>query len=488
MPVKTLLIGLDGADHRMIDAMIAEGELPIFRQIRERSTAHEVENDPGMGNVQFWTSAAIGAGPDHHGHYFYLQFDPKTYDILMDFKLDLPKVTPFWAALDADGYRVAVVDWYEMPVTPLKRGVLIHRWFAHEPLTQSVFMPPEMADVTAQYTKVDPIAEGFASRPRESADEMQDFLTRTLSRIDIKAKFYADQMREKDWDLYIPALSEAHNIGHYYMELEDSGHSRHNPQLADKVRNPLRQCYRKLDAALEKIIDAAGPDARVFVLGGPAMGRFISANSVLDEIARRIDLGFDAPLSGAETAKKTYHSLIPETLRRRIGPLARAVRRRMANRDYLRRRFFAVPHNDNSGAIRINVKGREKFGVITRGAEYDALVAEITAGVASFQNPDTGRSIVKRVVNIAEEFSGPNRDLLPDLLIEWDRTDTAGDFTHLVSKEFGEVTLPRQARTGDHTPFGFFWAPADLGIARPNRPGEITAHIESMVRAKRPSG
>jgi hypothetical protein len=210
------------------------------------------------------------------------------------------------------------------------------------------------------------------------------------------------------------------------------------------------------------------------------MGKFISANSALEEIARRVDLGFGAPLSGAETAKQAYRSFIPESLRRRIGPFARAIRKRFANRDYLRRRFFAVPHNDNAGAIRINLEGREKYGTVSGGNDYDALVSEITEGVSSFINPDTGRSIVGRVIDVRKEFAGPNREMLPDIFIEWDRTDTHGDFTRLVSEKFGEVTLPRHARTGDHTSFGFFWAPP--GATAPARPEDVTAPILASVR------
>ncbi len=480
MAVKTLVLGFDGADHRFIGEMIGEGELPNLAALRARLTPFEVENDPGQGNVQFWTSAAIGAGPATHAHYFYMQFDPRTYDILLSHDMALPKTTPFWASLDAEGKRIAVVDWYEMPLTPIKNGVLVHRWLAHEPLTQSVYMPEAMRGVTARYAADNPIAEGFASRPRDTVEDMQDFLTRTLSRIEPKTRFFVDQMHNEHWDLYVACMSEAHNIGHYYMEVEDETHSRHDASIAAEVQAPLRQCYRALDEAVGKIVAAAGNEAEIFVFGGPAMGKFISANSALEEIARRVDLGFGAPLSGAETAKQAYRSFIPESLRRRIGPFARAIRKRFANRDYLRRRFFAVPHNDNAGAIRINLEGREKYGTVSGGNDYDALVSEITEGVSSFINPDTGRSIVGRVIDVRKEFAGPNREMLPDIFIEWDRTDTHGDFTRLVSEKFGEVTLPRHARTGDHTSFGFFWAPP--GATAPARPEDVTAPILASVR------
>lgn len=486
MSAKTLIIGLDGADHCMIDRMIEDGALPAFQALRDRSAVFEVENDPAQGNGQFWTSAAIGAGPGHHARYFYMQFDPASYDIRLDNDLDLPKLTPFWETLDAEGHKVSVVDWYKMPVAALKHGVLMHRWFAHEPLQHTVYHPPEMRAIAERYAKSDPIAEGFASRAREGAAGMRDFFERTLSRIDIKASFYADQMRDSNWNLYVACFSEAHNVGHYFMEVEDETHDLHDPSIAAAIPNPLRQCYESLDKAVGALTDAAGPDADIFVITGPRMEKFISANGALEEIVRRVDQGFAAPMAAAESMKSSYHALTPNILRRRLAPLARWTRRKLAKNRYQGRRFFAVPHNDNSGAIRINLRGREKYGCVSPGAEYDALIAEITEGVSSFINPATGRSIVKRVVDVSKEFDGPHRDLIPDLYVEWDRTDTTGDFRRLVSKQFGEVVVPPHARTGDHAQTGSFWGPAGRLNAAPARPENLSAPILASVRSAPP--
>ncbi len=482
MGAKTLIIGLDGADHRLIDRMIAAGELPNFHRLKERSATFEFENDLGQGNVQFWTSAAIGENPAHHGHYFYLQFDPESYAVISEPHFPLPAVTPFWKQLDGEGYRGAVVDWYEMPVTPLTHGEVLHRWFAHEPLTHTVFHPPELQKETARYADSDPIAEGFASQPREGAAAMQEFLDRVFKRVDIKTSFFADQLREKEYDFYVACLSEAHNIGHYYMEVEDDLHSLHDQEVAAALGKPLTECYRRLDKAIGAIMSAAGEDANIFLLGGPCMEKFISANDAFDEIVRRVDVGYAAPLTTAESAKKTYHSLIPQSLRSYVAPLARWARRRLAKNAYEGRRFFAVPHNDNAGAVRINLKGREKFGTVAPGNEYQSVIEEIREGVSSFINPETGRSIVSRVVDTSKEFDGPYRDLLPDVFIEWDRTDTHGDFTKLVSPSLGEVDVTHHARTGDHSPLGFFWAPPAFADAAVARPKDVTAPILACVR------
>lgn len=486
MPTKTLVLGFDGADSAFVNAMIADGELPNFRRLKDRSAAFEIENDPAQGNVQFWTSAATGAGPGHHARYFYLNFNPENYDIVLDYEFDLPTITAFWRKLDDEGYRTAIVDWYGMPADPLKNGVIMHRWFAQDPYTPSVFHPPEMAEIVAKYAPSDPIAEGFGSQPRDGADALKEFYDRILGRIDIKASFFADHIRDGDFDLYVACFSEAHNVGHYYIQFEDEQNALYDPDIARAIPRPLKQCYRRLDNAIGDLIDAAGPDASIFVLGGPGMEPLVSANTAFDEIVRRVDMGVGAPLSSSESAKRTYHSLIPKSLRGRLAPLARLFRRRLAKSEYHQRRFFAVPHNDNAGAIRINLKGREKFGTISPGAEYDALVAEIRDGVSSFLNPATGRSIVRRVVETSKEIEGPNRDILPDLFVEWDRAGTRSDFGKVVSEKFGEVTVSPKTRTGDHTPFGFFWGPAVHFTEPAKKPEDIAGAVMASVHTSSP--
>ncbi|GEM_PF-2013803 len=484
MPAKILFFGFDGADPALIDDMIAAGELPAFSRIRDASAIHAITNDPGMGAAQFWTSASIGAGPGYHGHYFYMQFKPETYDILPNHESSLPHITPFWNELDREGYKVAVIDWHRMAPKPMANGLLIDNWLGHDPLTGAVFFPPSMEAECAEYFTGDPIAGGFACKPRKTADDLNEYLFHLYNRIDVKASFCTDQLRQKDWDLFIACFSDAHDVGHYFYNLCDPLHENYDHELAAQVKEPLRACYRRIDAQLEKMIEAAGPDAKLIVYGGPGMETFISANGAMDEMMRRIDLGAGAPLSGAEAAKRTYHSLIPKKLRWTLTPLARAVRRKVVVNDFAKRRFFAIPHNDNAGAVRINVHGREKHGRVARGAEFDAVVAEISAGVKSFRNAETGRPLVKQVVCVPHLYDGPYIDVLPDLYVEWDRSETLHDIRKIVSDQFGEIEFPSPQRNGDHNNTGFFWAPADSAPERVSRPEEITAPVIGMVTGR----
>ncbi|WP_411819755.1 alkaline phosphatase family protein [Hyphococcus formosus] len=483
MPARNLFIGFDGSNPDLIDQMIEEGELPNFKRVREASKIYPIENDPGMGAGQFWSSASIGADPSYHGRYFYIQFNPHTYDIVPNHETKLPDTTPFWNELDAEGFKIAVIDWHRINPKPLNNGILVDNWIGHDPLTPPKFFPPSLAETAAQYFTKDAISGGFESRKRETVEDLQEYLDCAFNRIRTKSKFCTEQIKSGDWDLFVACFSDTHDVGHQFQFLEDRDHELYKAETARHLGNPLRQTYREQDQAIERIINGAGPDARIFMFGGPGMETLISANSALEEMLRRIDLGVGAPVSAAEAARNSYRSFFPLSLRRRIAPLARAIRRNVANSEYQRRRFFSVPHNDNAGAIRINVKGREKFGTVEKGAQYDEVIEEVTSALATFRNLATGRPIVKEVIPVQKLFDGPYCDILPDLFVVWDRTDTKRDFRKIASDQFGEIDVKPAIRNGDHNPYGFFWMPSEGGDQIIKRPGDIANAVTNMVRS-----
>lgn len=483
MPAKILMFGMDGADPAFMDAMIEAGDLPNFKRLRDQAAVHPIENDAAQGAAQFWNSASIGAGPAHHGHYFFMQFKPDTYDIIPNHESSIPDITPFWNRLDREGYRVAVVDWHRMMPKPLDNGHLVDNWLGHDPLTDTIWLPPALAEEGAKYFQGDPIGGGFELKPRETAEEIGDYLHHLFNRIKSKTGFCCDQLRKHDWDMFVACFSDAHDVGHHLYHLEDESHEAYDPAIAEVIKKPLAECYRRIDEAIGKILDAAGPDAQVFAYGGPGMETLITANPVMDEMLRRIDWGVEAPPTVAETAKQSFHSLVPLNLRRRLAPLVRAVRRKVAVNDFARRRYFAVPHNDNAGAVRINVKGREKYGVVEPGADYDAVIKELTDALMTFKNAETGLPLVKQVVAMRGNYDGPYIEELPDLYVEWDRDTAPNNFRKIVSDIYGEIELAPVQRTGDHNPSGFFWGPPEMHDPGIKLPEHIAAPVMNAVRS-----
>jgi predicted AlkP superfamily phosphohydrolase/phosphomutase len=67
--------------------------------------------------------------------------------------------------------------------------------------------------------------------------------------------------------------------------------------------------------------------------------------------------------------------------------------------------------------VYLNVVGREPFGTVTRGPQYQRLREEIRRGLEELRDPETGETVVHRVYRREELYDGPHVNDLPDLVV-----------------------------------------------------------------------
>jgi predicted AlkP superfamily phosphohydrolase/phosphomutase len=138
--------------------------------------------------------------------------------------------------------------------------------------------------------------------------------------------------------------------------------------------------------------------------------------------------------------------------------------------DWPRTRYFPMPM-DEAGYVRVNLRGRERLGIVAAGREYDAVCREVEDLVASLRDEATGGSIAERAV-WAWRDADPGaacRQLMPDLIFPW-AGPTAATTRRLVSTLLPDFRfdLPGRlpsGRSGNHNGQGWFIA-AGPGLAR----------------------
>jgi len=87
------------------------------------------------------------------------------------------------------------------------------------------------------------------------------------------------------------------------------------------------------------------------------------------------------------------------------------------NVDWTRTRAYALA----LGQIYVNLKGRERYGVVAPGAEYNALRNELVKKFGALRDPDTGEPVVRRVYKREALYHGPYFDEAPDLVVGFER-------------------------------------------------------------------
>ena len=178
-------------------------------------------------------------------------------------------------------------------------------------------------------------------------------------------------MRQGDFDLVMTVFGETHVGAHYCW----------NP---DGDQDLMRALYAELDRAIARLVEAAGPDAAVFVVSGDAIGPNHAGWHLLPEVLAR--LGYfasaeTAPPDDAGAQVKTrfdpvraVRDLLPKDFRKNLARmLPTGLRDKLAQRvdtatfDWSRTRAYCLP-TDLEGCIRINLAGPRAGGHGSRRA------------------------------------------------------------------------------------------------------------------------
>lgn len=156
---------------------------------------------------------------------------------------------------------------------------------------------------------------------------------------------------------------------------------------------------------------------------------------------------------------KALRDLLPKDFRKNLArKLPTKLRDKLAQRvdtadiDWVRTRAFWLP-TDLEGYIRVNLKGREPQGTVEPGAEYERVLAELTAELSVLRDSSTGRPIVRDVIRTAQAFPGERGAYLPDLIVRWDES---APITAATSPRVGTVaSRSPDTRPGTHRGPGF---------------------------------
>ena len=469
MQARTKVLGLviDAGEADLLHRWADNGTLPNIRSLRDRGLIGRTRHDQGFSNYAVWPSIHTGATPAQHGSYFQLQLVPGSYEIA-DHRVWQIGQEPFWAVLGRQGLKVAVLD---LPLAPLAKdfnGIQLADWIMHDPqYPEACSWPPDLAPRVVGRFGADPVGTCYVpDRPPALLGPLRD---QFLSRITWKGDLACDVLRQDDWDLLLVGFADSHCGGHEFWPLHDTAHPEHDAELGELLGDPLRDVYAAIDAAIGRILGLCDPQTIVVLFTGPGMGPNYTAGFLLNDVLRRRQQG---PGSPSQPATPAHISVMGQTrgLWRRLPPgmrtplkgLARSAGQAVRRGEHAGRDCFAVPHHECSGAIRINLVGREPDGRIAPGPDCDAFIDTLTRDLMDLVDPETSRPVVERVLRTADLGSGPCSGDLPDLLVLWRRDEP---IRAVRSDKIGLVSGTNPVVLGgDHTDHGY------LSISGPDLP------------------
>jgi predicted AlkP superfamily phosphohydrolase/phosphomutase len=443
---KVLVIGLDSADRNLVRRWCDSGDLPILRSIRDRGVSGVLTTPPALGDDAVWASFYTGVSPGRHGRYNKRQLQLGSYKV-DDFRQ--VRRNPFWDVLSQAGRKVAILDVPNCPLAQELNGFQVTDWLVHGREFATRSCPPQIGrDLLQRFgddrTDRDPDYLCMMEQLPEAQQEI--FVERLLESCDKKTSAVLELLGRDAWDLFLVVYKEAHCAAHQLWHLRDQGDSNALAQGLAHSGNPVKRLYQALDVAIGTVLTGVSAETDVIVFSDLGMANNITGEHLLDEILFRLDSLSAAP------GLRYLQSVKPGP---RDGWIERAralVKRKL--RPY--RSAFQLEHNEISGAVRVNVKGREPNGRIARGPEFQAFVDQLARDLLDVVNPDSGQPIVAEVLRTDQVFAGEHQDLLPDLFVVWNRTCP---ITAAASPKIGEVRIPTPDwRSGNHASDGFFFA------------------------------
>ncbi len=477
-PVVALAIEV--ASPELMSGWLAQGLMPNLKTLADRGAWSRLRSVTDLSSGAICPSFVTGRHPGRHGQYFtHMQLVTGSYRIVKKYADDL-EAPPFWRPLCEAGRRIALVDVPQTRPEAGMPGVHVVGWGGEYPAWPRSSEPPRLMPEILRRFGRHPLAEQLRLAGRPEGRAAHDALVRDLlAGAEAKAALLEWLDAQGPFDLFIGVFAETHWAMHLLWHLVDPAHPDHDPALAALHGDILERLLSVIDRSIGGFL-ARHPEARFVVFSLSGMGANHSGWHLLPEALQRLRLGGDAPAPrpklGASTLGRVQRLVGPpgiEAVKRLVPPrLWDSWTRRLffARSGWAEARAFCLP-NDQSGAIRINLKGREPGGLVAPGNEYVAICHDIDEALRELVDPRTGRRIVADVIHCRKTFPGERADDLPDLVVVW---DTSAPITGATSERLGTLAgVSPERRTGGHRKDGFVLA-AGPGI----EPGSAPPMIE----------
>ncbi len=184
-------------------------------------------------------------------------------------------------------------------------------------------------------------------------------------------------------------------VAHVFWRFRDPQHPAYDAVLAKKYGDAVEKSYETVDAIVGDAAKSLRPEDVLIVLsdhGFASWRRSVNYNSWL------VEAGYLVLSGGAK--RKSLEALFSR------GQFWEAV-------DWSRSKAYAM----GLGDVYVNLKGRERGGIVAPGPEYEALRAELISRLTALTDPKNGERAVSRVFKREDIYRRFDPRVIPDLIV-----------------------------------------------------------------------
>lgn len=447
-----LIIGLDGADWRILDPWIEQGILPHLAALQRRGAWGPLRSTLRPESSTAWSTFATGLLPGHHGIFSFSRQQPHSSHYGLNNALQLRALT-FWQWAAAQKRMALLNVPMTYPPQPLSQGGIIAGMLTpnlRSPFTQPLAWRDQLLAAVPDYViNVDRTGLGLA-----------DFIRQTTQAIRARGRAAQWMLAQDNWDAAVIVFTATDRLQHYTLHLLSPTHPAYDAQQARTLMPLLLAAYQAIDESIGQLVAAVGPDATLFLLsdhGFAPCSRLFTPNNWLEA------QGWLRRRTTAPVSPSLWQRLRTSPRLRRIKqrlPLLRDWQRQTSAHNYMQgidwehTSAFYAP----TSGIRLNIRGREPRGILSP-AQADSLADTIIQRLLALHDPDTGAAPIVAAYRRHEAYPGPYTDFAPDIIIEPRRHDPNPALNTAIGFGFAPSAFTSSGDiTGNHTFDGIFLA------------------------------
>lgn len=278
---RLLIVGWDAADWAVIDPLLAKGAMPVLERLIAgglRSDLHTLE--PKLSPL-LWTSVATGKTADRHGILNFVEPRPDGSGLRIS-SSTTRRCKALWNILSQEGLRTGAVGWYAShPAEPIRGTVVSNMLTEGDPgsATAAWPVPPGLVHPASDADELascrvrarDFAAEGLKAMlpdlpPGMREDERVHTLAKLMAVAASVERCATRILSRRDCDCTMAFFETIDTAGHHFMQYRPPRMRHVRDRDVSLLGGVMDRVYQWHDAALGRMLEAAGPDTTVMLL------------------------------------------------------------------------------------------------------------------------------------------------------------------------------------------------------------------------------
>jgi len=418
---KVVVIGLDGADWRLLNPWLRNGELPTLARLVSEGTAGKLRSTIRPESSVAWSSFSTGVNPGKHGVFGFVERAAKGYSFRLANASSI-RARRFWDLLGEQGLKVGMLNIpFTYPPSPVN-GFMVAGMLT--PGTDVTFTYPKelQQQLLGRF-------ESYLLDAGDSAEEKSALVEHVCAYTRQQRETALLLLQEQPWDCFAMVFTGPDRLQHFLWADLDPQHPLHNPETAHRFDHALLEHYQALDGAIARILDGLPSDTLVLLMsdhGFNGCARKFYANQWLRnrgllKLSERGNWQSGAAsllsrLGSVRWLRRLKRAIFPD---RWSSTDLRSVMFTQAIDWSRTKAYFGL-----DGGVRINLQGREPEGIV-HPDKYDALRQELRQALLAVTHPETKQPPLSNVFLREEVYHGRFAGRAPDLILEPQRDNRA---------------------------------------------------------------